>query len=270
MLRCGVTLSTCTTTQEPSACVSCVPVQARLRWTGGRPFPAQGWPRMLLSVWHLDDDGRLELQGYGVLHVPCTPGSYEVSCPTWRPAGTPSQEMAAAFVGGVPHLKSTSVLYTDQQHRKNIATVSSGTVRDEPSQLASARRPHTGTPPFPGTRALRRCDAELPHLRRGPGPSGHSHDSGRCVRSVAQECIEQPYTKPCLHREVFHPWRCGREEGGEGADTLIHGEPWGGRERRPSPAQHLRHPRKRGQVSSRRGGRAGAEQGSSRILKPSS
>ncbi|CAE7534878.1 b9d2 [Symbiodinium sp. KB8] len=97
---------------------------------GGRPFPAQGWPRMLLSVWHLDDDGRLELQGYGVLHVPCTPGSYEVSCPTWRPAGTPSQEMAAAFVGGVPHLKSTSVLYTDQQHRKNIATVSSGTVRD--------------------------------------------------------------------------------------------------------------------------------------------
>lgn len=91
---------------------------------------SQGWPRVLLSVWALDEDGRQELQGYGVTHVPCTPGSYEVTVPTWRPAGTPSQEMQAAFVGGVPHLKSTAVLYSDQQHRKNFASVSSGAVRD--------------------------------------------------------------------------------------------------------------------------------------------
>jgi B9 domain-containing protein 2 len=93
------------------------------------PFsPAQGWPRLLVQCWRLDTFGRLEVEGYGFVHVPPSPGVHELSCPTWRPLGTPAQEWAAFFVGGTPSLKSTSVLYAAASERYRLVTTSSGTV----------------------------------------------------------------------------------------------------------------------------------------------
>ena len=90
---------------------------------------AQGWPKLLLQVWRLDDTGRLEVEGYGFVHVPSAPGLHEVSVPTWRPLGTPEQELAAFFLGGVPRLKTTTVLFSSaHDQRFKHVTASAGTV----------------------------------------------------------------------------------------------------------------------------------------------
>lgn len=88
----------------------------------------QGWPRLLFQVWRLDDVGRLEVEGYGFVHVPTAPGVHELSCPTWRPVGTPAQELAAFFVGGAPSLTTTSVLFTAATERYRLVTAPSGTI----------------------------------------------------------------------------------------------------------------------------------------------
>ena len=89
----------------------------------------QGWPKLLLQVWRLDDTGRLEVEGYAFVHVPSAPGLHEVSVPTWRPLGTPEQELAAFFLGGVPRLKTTTVLFSSaHDQRFKHVTASAGTV----------------------------------------------------------------------------------------------------------------------------------------------
>lgn len=88
----------------------------------------QGWPRLLVQVWRVDDVGRLEVEGYGMVHVPASPGTHELSIPCWRPVGTPAQEMAAFFVGGVPSLRTTSVLSSAATERYRLVTTGSGTV----------------------------------------------------------------------------------------------------------------------------------------------
>ena len=89
---------------------------------------AQGWPRILLQAWRLDDVGRLEVEGYGFVHVPTAPGSHEVSVPLWRPVGTPEQELSHFFVGGAPALAATSVLFSAASERFRLVTAPSGTV----------------------------------------------------------------------------------------------------------------------------------------------
>ncbi len=91
-------------------------------------FLSQGWPRLLFQCWRLDEHGRLEVEGYGFVHVPSTPGVHELSCPTWRPVGTPAQEWAAYFLGGTPSLKTTSLLFSSSSERYRLVTTSSGTV----------------------------------------------------------------------------------------------------------------------------------------------
>ena len=96
---------------------------------------AQGWPCLHVQVWHLDVHGRMEVLGYGFMHVPAaagararvrarssagraprplcaatpapdacrhtrTLGEHAVACPVWRPLGTNAQERAAFFLGG--------------------------------------------------------------------------------------------------------------------------------------------------------------------------
>lgn len=53
----------------------------------------QGWPRLLVQVWQLDSFGRNQLRGYGFVHLPSGAGSFDVEVPTWRPVGTPKEEM---------------------------------------------------------------------------------------------------------------------------------------------------------------------------------
>jgi len=79
-------------------------------------------------VWRLDDVGRLEVEGYGFVHVPSAPGTHELSVAMWRPVGTPAQELAAFFVGGAPALATTSVLFSAASERYRLVTAPSGTV----------------------------------------------------------------------------------------------------------------------------------------------
>ena len=73
--------------------------------------------------------GRLEVEGYGFAHIPSSPGTHEISVPTWRPLGSESQELGAYFLGSVPKLKSTAVLFTSaHEQRFRHITASSGTV----------------------------------------------------------------------------------------------------------------------------------------------
>lgn len=87
-----------------------------------------GWPRILLQVWKLDTFGRQELQGYGFCHIPSGAGSFDVEVPTWRPVGDTTQEMAAFFLGGVPQLKDTDLLFSKATDRKYLTTTGSGIV----------------------------------------------------------------------------------------------------------------------------------------------
>ncbi|KAG8322360.1 B9 domain-containing protein 2 [Homalodisca vitripennis] len=47
----------------------------------------QGWPKLHFQVYHYDEHGRSELCGYGVCHLPTSPGTHRLECCTWRPIG---------------------------------------------------------------------------------------------------------------------------------------------------------------------------------------
>lgn len=88
----------------------------------------RGWPRLLLEVWQLDDYGRLDLCGYGVAQLPQTPGSHTLSIATWRPVGSPAEELSAFYLGGNLRLARTSYLYSRRAERGSLVTTGSGTV----------------------------------------------------------------------------------------------------------------------------------------------
>ncbi len=56
-----------------------------------------GWPRLLLEVFKLDEHGRSDIAGYGVVDLPKSAGAHELEITTWRPKGTPQQERAGTF-----------------------------------------------------------------------------------------------------------------------------------------------------------------------------
>lgn len=69
-----------------------------------------GWPRLRLEVYGMDQYGRIELAGYGCCIVPTSPGTHELRCPTWRPCGTLREQFWTFFLGGTPRLKHTEVI----------------------------------------------------------------------------------------------------------------------------------------------------------------
>lgn len=76
----------------------------------------------------MDAFGRLELVGYGFCHIPTQPGSHEVDIPTWRPVGSPAEEFAAFYLGGVPRLVRSSYVYSKRTERHRLITTGSGLV----------------------------------------------------------------------------------------------------------------------------------------------
>ncbi|KAF1759629.1 hypothetical protein GCK72_016096 [Caenorhabditis remanei] len=90
----------------------------------------QGWPRLLLQVWHHDDYGRQEIAGYGTLLLPTSPGKHVLTSGCWRPKGSWREEMMHKLVGGGLQLTSLSAL-EDPSIREKIVSVSAGTVRFE-------------------------------------------------------------------------------------------------------------------------------------------
>ena len=51
------------------------------------------WPRIVVQVWGLDEDSRLELKGYGFTHMPSVPGMHDLEIATWKPLGNTSEEL---------------------------------------------------------------------------------------------------------------------------------------------------------------------------------
>ena len=86
-----------------------------------------GWPRINIEVWGVDEFGRVELQGYGVAIVPTAPGLHEVRCKTWRPSGSLREQLSSFFLGGVPTLKNRDVISSGSE-RYRLSTESSGEV----------------------------------------------------------------------------------------------------------------------------------------------
>ncbi|KAM6153573.1 B9 domain-containing protein 2 [Erethizon dorsatum] len=90
----------------------------------------QGWPRLHLQVWSQDSFGRCQLAGYGFCHVPSSPGTHQLDCPTWRPLGSWREQLARAFVGGGPQLLHADTIYSGAD-RYRLHTAAGGTVRLE-------------------------------------------------------------------------------------------------------------------------------------------
>ncbi|GBG27460.1 B9 domain-containing protein 2 [Hondaea fermentalgiana] len=90
----------------------------------------QGWPRLLVQVWQMDEFGRVHLRGYGFTHLPCASGSYELDVATWRPMGTLKEEIAANFLGVTPQLRDMDLLFKKAwSDRCRLSTTSAGIVR---------------------------------------------------------------------------------------------------------------------------------------------
>uniref|UniRef100_A0A9L0JF34 B9 domain-containing protein 2 n=1 Tax=Equus asinus TaxID=9793 RepID=A0A9L0JF34_EQUAS len=90
----------------------------------------QGWPRLHLQVWSQDSFGRCQLAGYGFCHVPSSPGTHQLDCPTWRPLGSWREQLARAFVGGGPQLLHGDAIYSGAD-RYRLHTAAGGTVHLE-------------------------------------------------------------------------------------------------------------------------------------------
>ncbi|XP_063242078.1 B9 domain-containing protein 2 [Bacillus rossius redtenbacheri] len=90
----------------------------------------QGWPRIHFQVYHQDRFGRSELYGYGVCHIPTSPGTHALDCVTWRPVGSPWDRFRQFFLGGGPQLKSLDQLYSGPD-RCRLHTETMGAVRLE-------------------------------------------------------------------------------------------------------------------------------------------
>lgn len=92
-------------------------------------FPSclAGWPRLHLQVWSQDSFGRCQLAGYGFCHVPSSPGTHKLDCPTWRPLGSWREQLARAFVGGGPQLLHGDAIYSGAD-RYRLHTAAGGTV----------------------------------------------------------------------------------------------------------------------------------------------
>ena len=83
----------------------------------------QGWPKIHFQVWHQDTFGRNELYGYGFCHIPTSPGTHDIVCPTWRPAGTFREQISQMFLGGSAQLRNPDLIYSgaDRYHLRTQA-----------------------------------------------------------------------------------------------------------------------------------------------------
>jgi B9 domain-containing protein 2 len=92
----------------------------------------QGWPKLIVQIQHLDEYGRVQIIAHGFAHIPCTPGSHEITVSCWRATGTQREELRAFFLNEYPVLLDEDLVYhkaTSYRHR--LVTVPSGKVTAE-------------------------------------------------------------------------------------------------------------------------------------------
>ena len=90
----------------------------------------QGWPRIILQVFELDEYGRSILAAYGFSHLPTNPGHHELEVRCWRPSGSVAEELASFFLGTSSCLADESMIFGKAwETRSQLTTVSSGMVK---------------------------------------------------------------------------------------------------------------------------------------------
>ncbi|EDQ92386.1 uncharacterized protein MONBRDRAFT_17074 [Monosiga brevicollis MX1] len=94
----------------------------------------QGWPKLQVEVWHQDDLGRNDLYGYGFAPIPMTPGTHDLVCHCWRPAGSALESLRGRLVGGGYQLGKTDIVHT-QADRFKLKTETMGCVQIRVSLL---------------------------------------------------------------------------------------------------------------------------------------
>ena len=88
-----------------------------------------GWPRVRLQVWELDEFGRTNLSGYGFTHLPTNAGNYEIGVPCWRPTGSLPEEIQSFFLGANPQLTDETVLFSKAwENRCRLVTLPAGKI----------------------------------------------------------------------------------------------------------------------------------------------
>ncbi|EQC39266.1 hypothetical protein, variant [Saprolegnia diclina VS20] len=98
-------------------------------WT---TYSMQGWPRLLVQVWTVDEHGSAHVCGYGFAHVPSSPGHHLVTIGLWRPLGSEHQELAALFLGQTTELLGDDVVFNSAwADRCRLRTIASGQVHFE-------------------------------------------------------------------------------------------------------------------------------------------
>lgn len=86
----------------------------------------QGWPKLKFEVYHQDEFGRNELYGYGFCHLPTSPGTHNMECVTWRPAGTNREQISQYFIGGAPQLRNPEMVHSAERYA--LSTTAMGKV----------------------------------------------------------------------------------------------------------------------------------------------
>ncbi|GET89123.1 hypothetical protein, conserved [Leishmania tarentolae] len=96
----------------------------------------QGWPKIAIQVWQLDDYGCKDIGGYGTAYLPMPGGGEQELClSTWRPnlwSSSPLvriwQTLRLSIMGGYPVLRDNSLI-ADNEQRFKLHTLTSGTVK---------------------------------------------------------------------------------------------------------------------------------------------
>eukprot|EP00485_Elphidium_margaritaceum_P012643 CAMPEP_0202699664 /NCGR_PEP_ID=MMETSP1385-20130828/12874_1 /ASSEMBLY_ACC=CAM_ASM_000861 /TAXON_ID=933848 /ORGANISM="Elphidium margaritaceum" /LENGTH=182 /DNA_ID=CAMNT_0049356655 /DNA_START=24 /DNA_END=572 /DNA_ORIENTATION=- len=89
-----------------------------------------GWPKIMFQVGNIDPYGGRQVFGYGVCHLPCSPGVHEIECPIWRVVGSTLQEAYSFFLDLKPRLTDTKLVSQNASNdRRKICTVAVGSVK---------------------------------------------------------------------------------------------------------------------------------------------
>ena len=82
----------------------------------------------MMKVWRLDEFGKLDTISYGVVCLPNETGSFDLEVPTWRPMTGWQDESYTYYLGGPPKLTNVDPLVRNLNKRREIASMSSGTI----------------------------------------------------------------------------------------------------------------------------------------------
>ncbi|KAJ9470938.1 ciliary basal body-associated [Diplonema papillatum] len=91
----------------------------------------QGWPKLVVHVWHQDDYGRKDFVSYGVAYLPCHTSGFSdelVEVQTWSPTPpTLYGRMRELLLGGTSQLKDDNLVHR-MENRFRLQSAPSGQV----------------------------------------------------------------------------------------------------------------------------------------------